>query len=208
MFRTIGLVAAAVMAAAGWTGAAFAADGETTGSRILIVYFSHTGTTKEIAERLQQKLGAAIHRIEPATAYPTDRQALFEQAQKEVDEDVQPELKGEWPDLKDFDLVLVGGPVWFGSLAPPVLSFLAKADLEKKFVAPFCTFGGSLGTYFEDFEAAVPGGTPAVHSGGTFWPTNAKVAVLNGLALGKTVIANEEDLEKAIDDWAAKLPQK
>jgi flavodoxin len=193
------------MRAAGWTGAAAAADGKADdASRILIVYYSHSGVTKGIAEKLQAKLGGVLHRVEPATAYPSDNDTFRAQARKEVDDGVKLELKGEMPNFENFDLVLVGGPVWFGTMAPPLSSFLAKANLEGKVVAPFWTFGGGQGNYFDTFVAAVPGGVKAMTSRAR--RADQTVEVWEGLGLSRAVIENEENLEKAIADWVAKLP--
>ncbi len=191
-------VAAAAVAAAGWTGAASAAeesaagDGAAAPSRVLIVYFSHSGITKGIAERLQKKTGGALHRIEPANAYPEEYQAVLAQARKEIGEGFKPELKGDLPSLDGIDLVLVGGPVWVGTLAPPLASFLAQVDLKGKTVAPFCTYGGGLRDYFQHVKAAVSG----------------EATVPDGLGLGREQLKmKEEDIDKAVADWAAKLPK-
>jgi flavodoxin len=193
MFQGIwkfGLVAVAALLAAGWTGAASAADDGAGASRILIVYFSHSGVTKGIAERLQGKLGAALYRIEPVEAYPETYQEVLDKARPEVEGGVKVELKGDLPKLEGVDLVLVGGPVWFGTMAPPLSSFLAQVDLKDKTVAPFCTYGGGLGGYFDHVKAALP----------------EEATVLDGLGLGRADLAKEAEVETLIGEWAAKLP--
>ena len=193
MFLTIwkfGLIAMAALAAA-WMGAAPAAAGEAGKSRVLIVYFSHTGTTHGIAERLQKKIGGAFHRIEPVNSYPEGREAALDQGKKETADSFKPELKGEPPRLDDIDLVLVGGPVWYGTLAPPLLSFLAKVDLKGKTVAPFCTYGGGIRDYFQHFKMAI----------------SKEATVLEGLGLSKVNEMQDGDIEKALDAWLAKFPK-
>ena len=192
MFRfiwTIGMVAAVAATAEGWTDAALAGGQETewTGKpRVLIVYFSHSGVTKGIAERLQKKLGGALHRIEPAKAYPEEYQEVLDQARKEIDEGFKPELKGASLDLDNVDLVLVGGPVWAGTLAPPLSSFLARNSLAGKTVAPFCTYGGGIRDYFARFGEAV----------------SKEATVLEGLGLGRAdLVKGDEEIEKRIDAW-------
>jgi len=187
------MVAATVALAVGWTGTASAADdGAADKSRVLIVYFSHSGATRGIAERLQKKLGAAIFRVESAKAYPEEYQAVLAQARQEIGDGFKPELKGDLPALDGIDLVLVGGPVWAGTLAPPLSSFLSKVDLKGKTVAPFCTYGGGLREYFARFKEAVSG----------------EAVVLEGLALGRADLAKGEDeVEKIINEWVAKLPK-
>ena len=196
MFRTLrkfGMVAAAAMLAAGGTGAALAADaGSGKNARILIVYYSHSGNTKGIAERLQKKLGGVLHSVEPVEEYPAEYQAVLEKSRPQVEAGFKPELKGELPDMGDFDLLLVGGPVWFGTLAPPLSSFMAQAKLEGKTIAPFCTFGGGIRNYFARFKEACP----------------KDAMVLEGFGLGRADLAKDEaELDKLVGEWAAKLPK-
>ena len=193
--RKLGWVAATATLMAGFAGSAFAVDDEAESAadkpRVLIAYFSLTGNTKGIAERLQKKLGGVLYRIEPVNAYPEDGQEVRNQAGKEIGEGFKPELKGDLPDLDGIDLVLIGGPVWAGTLAPPLSSFLAKVDLKGKTVAPFCTFGGGQREYFKRFQDAMPEG----------------VTALEGLGLGRADLGKgEEDIDKAVTEWAAKLP--
>jgi flavodoxin len=177
--------------AAGQAGAAVAADGEADDSRVLIVYYSHSGVTQGIAERLQKHTGGVLFRVELVEPYPEDDQALRAQSRKEVEEGVLPDIQDDdLPDMDDYDLALIGGPVWFGTLAPPLSTFLAQVDLEGKTVAPFCTYGGGAGGYFEKFAEAMP----------------EDVTLLEGFGLGRVGNMAEEDIEKAVAEWVAKLP--
>lgn len=191
--RKLGWMAAVAVCAAGWIGAAASAEDKAVNtSRVLIVYFSHSGNTHGIAERLQKKTGAAVHRIVPKKAYPEEYQAVLAQARKEINESFKPELAGDLPTLDDIDLVLIGGPVWAGTLSPPLASFLAQVDLKGKTVAPFCTYGGGMRDYFKHVKAAV----------------SKEATVLDGLGLGREQLKKaEEYIDKAVSDWVAKLPK-
>ena len=167
------------------------APAEAAVPRILIAYYSHSGNTRAIAELLHKKLGGILFQIEPVKPYPHDYDAVLEVARPQVEQGLLPDLKGVLPDPAQFDLALVGGPVWFGTLSPPVSSFLAKVDLGKKTIAPFCTYGGGMRGYFDNFAVACP------HTS----------EVLEGLGLGRAQLAREEEeIDRLVSEWVAGLP--
>ena len=85
--------------------------------KALIVYFSHTGNTKLIAERAQKELAAAnyqvdLKRIEPTKPYPEYGDNLRNLALKESeDENCRPKFKAINAEVQSYDLILVGTPV-------------------------------------------------------------------------------------------------
>ena len=64
------------------------------------------------------------------------------QARKEIQEGVRPELAAKVEDMGKYDVVFIGSPNWWSTIAPPVASFLASYDLSGKTVIPFVTHGG------------------------------------------------------------------
>ena len=80
-------------------------------AKTLIVYYSWSGTTKQVAQTLQKKTGCDIYEILPVVAYPTDDNATHYQAVEERESGNLPALKGTLPDLSGYDLILLGGPV-------------------------------------------------------------------------------------------------
>ncbi len=155
--------------------------------KVLIVYYSYSGNTKTVAEKLQAKTGADIFRIETVRAYPSVYKELTDEAKRELKENDLPALKGDLPDMASYDLILVGGPVWWYTVATPVMSFLRQADFAGKKTAAFCTHGGGIGQYFPHFKE------------------QAKNAiVLEGLPLRGSNAGNAAT-DKALDAWLAKL---
>ena len=61
--------------------------------KMLVAYFSHSGNTRTVAEQIREATGADIFEIEPAAAYPTNYQAVVDQAKKEVNSGFKPALK-------------------------------------------------------------------------------------------------------------------
>lgn len=109
---------------------------------ILIVYYSHSGNTRKLAELIRQKTGGTLCEIQPETAYPASYSAVLDQAKKEIRAGFRPALKTKIEQIEAYDTVIVGSPIWWGTIAPPVAAFLEKYDLSGKNVAPFVTHGG------------------------------------------------------------------
>ena len=111
--------------------------------RILVAYYSwsESGNTKYIAELIRKHTNGELLEIKPKNAYPKDYNACLAQAQKEIQSGVRVELANEPVDFKKYDVIFIGSPNWFGTIAPPAASFLASADLADKTVIPFFTYG-------------------------------------------------------------------
>ena len=76
---------------------------------------------------------------------------------QEREQGVLPEINPVKANLADYDVIFIGYPVWFGTYAPPIITFLGQVDLSGKKVVPFCTFGsGGLESSVKDLAAAQP----------------------------------------------------
>ncbi|MGZ3747924.1 MAG: flavodoxin family protein [Pseudobdellovibrionaceae bacterium] len=111
---------------------------------ILVVYYSRSGNTRKVAEEIAQRIGCDIQEIKSTHAYPMGyrgyQKALLHAAFKK-----KPTIKLDNSNLSQYDLVIVGGPVWGGTLSPPVRSFLETYKNQIKNVAFFLTQGGTFG---------------------------------------------------------------
>ena len=110
--------------------------------KTLIIYYSHSGNTKKLAEAIAQKTGGVLCEIKPQAAYPKEYNLVVEQAKKEIRNDYRPALKTNVDNIKTYDTVFIGTPNWWSTMAPPVASFLGFNDLKGKTIAPFFTHGG------------------------------------------------------------------
>lgn len=127
-------------------------------AKILIAYYSWSGHTKEVAEAIQEKTGGTLFRIETAKAYPEEYRATTEQAQKEINDGYRPELKAKVENIAQYDVIFIGSPNWWGTIAPAVSSFLASNDLKGKKIIPFITHGGGgVQNTIKDLTAQCPG---------------------------------------------------
>ena len=109
----------------------------------LVVYYSWSnGNTKRIAEKLAEELGADIRQIDTAEPYKGSYDAVVDQGQEEVNRGYKPEIRPLDVDIKDYDVIAVGTPTWWYTMAPAVLTFLSSHDWSGKKVIPFMTNGG------------------------------------------------------------------
>jgi flavodoxin len=112
------------------------------GGKVLVAYFSRSGTTRVIAGVINRSLGADLFEIEPARPYPADYFATVEQARRERDSDYEPALNARVPGIAAYRTIYLCFPVW-GETAPPVVrSFLTAHDLSSKTLVPVITHGG------------------------------------------------------------------
>ncbi|UKI30402.1 MAG: NAD(P)H-dependent oxidoreductase [Lentisphaeria bacterium] len=83
-----------------------------------------------------------LFEIKPVKAYPVDYGACVEQAKRECRDEFEPELATKVDDFSKYDVIFVGTPNWWSTMAPPVRSFLSSYDFSGKTVIPFVTHGG------------------------------------------------------------------
>jgi len=118
--------------------------------KVLVVYYSLSGRTRDIAERIQTKTNADIYEIKPVEDIKNSF-SLYIKSKSDLKKGTYPALQGNMPDIGRYDLVFVGSPIWWYTAATPVMAFLSKADFKGKKVVPFSTQGSNAGTFLEDF---------------------------------------------------------
>lgn len=114
-------------------------------SDVLVAYFSWSGNTKPLAEWVADEADAEIYRIIPVELYPTDYDETADRAKNERDNNILPELRDpiDKSIMGEYDVILLGFPVWWYTLPMCVQSFLDEYDLSGKTVIPFFTHAGS-----------------------------------------------------------------
>ncbi|MBS1480521.1 MAG: flavodoxin [Christensenellaceae bacterium] len=118
-----------------------------SGSRVLIAYFSATGTTKKIAEYAADAASADLYEIVPAEPYTADDlnyNVSNCRANAEMnDPSSRPEISGGVTNMADYDIVFIGYPIWWGEAPRIVSTFIESYDFSGKTVVTFSTSGGS-----------------------------------------------------------------
>lgn len=110
-------------------------------SKILVAYFSATGNTRAVAERIAELTGADIYSIEPSAPYAADPYDDSDRIQREAYNDLRPEVANLPESLERYDTIFVGSPLWWHQPAMVVCTFLEHYDLTGKTVIPFITYG-------------------------------------------------------------------
>lgn len=161
---------------------------ENEGRKVLIVYYSLSNVTHGIAERLQAKTGADIFRVETVRTYPATPPALYDDPKKELEEHNLPELKEMPPDFSAYDLILVGGPVWWYTVPTPIMKLLEDVDFMGKKTSLFCTHEGGIGKIFPHFKEQA-----------------RNAVVLDGLDLFRPNRGPEAEVDSKLDAWLESL---
>ena len=131
-------------------------------SKKLVAYFSASGTTKKVAERLAKATGADLFEIKPKVPYSSaDLNWMDKKSRSSVemnDPIFRPEIAGKLEGMDQYDLVFVGFPIWW-YVAPTIINtFLESYDFSGKTIVPFATSGGSgMGNTNEKLAPSCPG---------------------------------------------------
>ena len=115
--------------------------------KVLVAYFSATGTTEDVAEKIAAVTGGELHEIAPEQAYTNaDLDWNNRQSRSSVemnDPKSRPALKEKKANMADYDVVYIGFPIWWGVAPHIVNTFIESHDLKGKTLIPFATSGGS-----------------------------------------------------------------
>jgi len=145
--------------------------------KVLVAYYSYSGNTRYAAEQIRKATGGDLFEIKPVKAYPSDYNTCVSQAKKEINAGFKPELAERVKDIRKYDVIFIGTPNWWYTMAPPVLTFLSVHDLSGKTVIPFVTHGGGgMARCESDIRKACPKskfGKGAAFSGGSIQSANA-----------------------------------
>ena len=132
--------------------------------KILVAYFSATGTTKGVAEHIANGLNADIYEIVPEEAY-TDADLDYNDNNNRTtiemnDPDARPAISGSVENMEQYDIIFVGYPIWWGEAPRIVSTFMESYDFSGKTIVPFCTSGGSgIGSSASNLERLTSGAT-------------------------------------------------
>lgn len=132
-----------------------------TAGKALVVYFSCTNITKDIAEKIATAAEADIHAIipaEPYTAADLDYRNENCRANKEQNNDAaRPALSSKLDGVGNYDTVYVGFPVWWAKMPKVMFTFFEAYDFSGKTIIPFCTSGSSsIANSVEEIKSLEP----------------------------------------------------
>ena len=156
-----------------------------TGPDALVVYFSATGTTKGIAEKIAAVTGADIYEIVAAQEYTKDdlnwQNSNSRTTHEQNDSSARPEIAGSPLTLDGYTKIYIGYPIWWGEEPRIMDTFVESYNFDGITMIPFCTSGGSgVGSSDKNLKDNAGSGT---------W--------LNGTRLKSS--ASEDDIRSWID---------
>ena len=137
------------------------AQSEETNNKILVAYFSATGTTAGVAEKLANGINADLFEIKPETPYTSeDLNWQNDQSRSSVemaDRNSRPQIASKIEDISQYNIVFVGSPIWWGREPSIMDTFIEGYDFTGKTVIPFVTSGSSdIGDYGANLQALSP----------------------------------------------------
>ena len=154
--------------------------------KVLVVYFSHTGNTENVANFIHQAVGGDIVKLETEEQYTDNYNDLLDIAQEEKNENARPALSTKIDNIDEYDTIFLGYPIWWGDMPMAIYTFLDEYDLSGKTIAPFVTSGGSGLS-----------GTP-----GDIADEEPNATVTEGLSVRDS---NSENSQSAVNEWLSEI---
>jgi len=158
--------------------------------KTIIVYYGYGSHTREIAERIKEKLECDILEIKPKVPYSTDYDLVVSETEENLQTREIREIEDINMNLDNYDKIILGTPVWWYTITPPIRTFLTKYDLSGKIVIPYATNAGWLGSTFDEIKELCTGN------------------VQNEMSIKFTTDHSENKLvtsDKEIEDWINKI---
>lgn len=131
-------------------------------SKVLVAYFSASGKTAKLAEKLSFAIGADLYKIQPKVPYTAaDLDWTNKKSRSSVemsDKAFRPEVIGKIENMSDYDTVFVAFPIWW-YIAPTIINtFLEQYNFSGKTIIPIATSGGSgMGRTNCELASSCPG---------------------------------------------------
>lgn len=133
---------------------------ETMENRILVAYFSATGTTEQVAQQAAEILDAELYEIVPEEPYTEEDLAYYTGGRADQEQDdpsARPGIANRVEDMDQYDTVLLGYPIWHGQAPRIISTFLESYDFSGKTIIPFCTSHSSgVGSSAENLHELCP----------------------------------------------------
>lgn len=133
---------------------------ETMESKVLVAYFSATGTTEQVARQAAEILGAELYEIVPEEPYTAEDLAYYTGGRADQEQDdpsARPGIANHVEDMDQYDTVLLGYPIWHGQAPRIISTFLERYDFSGKTIVPFCTSHSSgVGSSAENLHGLCP----------------------------------------------------
>jgi len=125
----------------------------------LVVYYSLEGNCEFIANTIMQDIGCHIQRLVPKKDLDKKKFSRYLWGGKQAVMKAKPDIEPLQKNPSDYDLIIIGTPVWAGTYAPAIRTFLSQAKLSGKYLAFFCCHEGGKGKTLQKMESDFVGNT-------------------------------------------------
>ena len=175
-------------------------------SKVIIISFSKSGNTQIISDYINKSTKITLYNIKPKNSYPSSYDETLKIAENEQNTNARPEIDNPLTDISNYDIILLGYPLWYGHLPNIVITQLELLDLENKEIYPFNTHGSSgISNSVNDIkkyasDANVHNGFPIKGSDAKSGNSNVKTQVNNWLNNIGINIVEDETEENIIND--------
>ncbi|MDR0549654.1 MAG: hypothetical protein LBI10_09650 [Deltaproteobacteria bacterium] len=156
--------------------------------RALVIYYSATGKTGKVAAEIQAQVKGDLFKIEAVEELPKEEKAIIDLVKPYWENDTVMPIKSQTPDFSGYDVVFVGGPVWFGEPSFPLATFIKDADFKGHKVIPFGTSGSNYGRALEILNKSFK-----------------NAVVVPGAKIFDRLTLESEDLNVLIEKWLSTL---
>lgn len=159
----------------------------------IIIYFSRAdenyavgyiekGNTEVIAEYIRDITSADMFKVERKVPYAKDYDTCIKEAKIEINDDTRPEIVNTLDSIDEYEVIYVGGPIYWGVLPQPMVTQLEKLNWKGKIVRPFTTHEGSgLGIVSNQLKKICVG-----------------ASIKDGLAIRGSSVYNSREI---VEDW-------
>lgn len=117
-------------------------NGGSSVKKTLIVYFSWSGNTRGIANKIKDITRADITELELEKPYSKNYNTCLDEALNDQKRQARPKLKNRFDNIGKYDTILLGYPNWWASIPMPIATFLESHKFDGKKIIPFCSHGG------------------------------------------------------------------
>ncbi|MEX1376240.1 MAG: flavodoxin [Eubacteriales bacterium] len=124
--------------------------------RILVTAYSYAGATRDLAKIISRSTGGDFRAIMPSKPYPESYTEVLRKIDIEIRMKKERKLQSDI-DISEYDTIFIGSPNWYGSIAPPVRTFLVNNDFTGKKVIPFATRGGGEANCLKEINELAAG---------------------------------------------------
>jgi flavodoxin len=155
----------------------------------LVVFYSLEGDTKLIASMMAEELNSELLELKPEKEIPKQGFQKFLWGGKSVIFKEKPVLENKIPCLDEYDTIFIGTPIWAGSYAPPIHTFISECSINNKKVAFFaCHAGGGAQKCFDKLSARFTNNT-----------------VLGKIDFVEPIKEDREKLKNQVKGWLKKI---